>query len=100
MIDSLMIEANWYPIQDHWLISASAMPGLYYAPIWEQYLYSFYVSLVTLSTIAYGDITPLNPTEVSFIMVLLAFLLLFYAYIFTQIYEVITFFNRETRAIK
>lgn len=71
------------------------MNGLYYEPIGIQYLYSFYVSIVTLSTIAYGDITPMNPTEASFILFVQAFLLLFYAYIFTQIYEVVTFFNRE-----
>lgn len=62
------------------------MPGLYYAPIWKQYLYSFYFSIVTLSTIAYGDITPQNPTETVLVMAMLAFLLLLYAYIFTQIY--------------
>jgi hypothetical protein len=37
------------------------MPGLYYAPKWEQYVYSFYFAIVTLSSLAYGDITPQNP---------------------------------------
>ena len=71
------------------------MNGLYYAPVWEQYLYSFYFANVTLATIAYGDITPKNPTETAFVLFLQAFLLLFYAYIFTQIYDIVTFFNRK-----
>lgn len=61
-IDSKMIEIGWYPINEHWLIVSSALNGIYYEPVDIQYLYSFYVSIVTLSTIAYGDITPQNPT--------------------------------------
>lgn len=34
LIDALLIEAAWYPIQQHWLVNSSAMPNLYSAPIW------------------------------------------------------------------
>lgn len=95
-----MIEAAWYPIQEHWLISCSAMPYLYSEPVGIQYLYSFYFSIVTLSSVAYGDITPLNPTETSFVVFVLAFLLGFYAYIFAQIYEVVNWFNRKPNQIQ
>lgn len=100
LLDVLLIEAQWYPLEDHWLISAQAISGLYYSPLWEQYLYSFYFSIVTLSTLAYGDITPLNPTEVAFVLCILAFLLMFYVYIFTQIYEVVNWFNRKNIKIQ
>lgn len=49
---------------------------------------------------AYGDITPLNPTEVAFVLCILAFLLMFYVYIFTQIYEVVNWFNRKSIQIQ
>lgn len=76
------------------------MSNLYYAPLGEQYLYSFYFSIATLSSLAYGDITPLNPTEVAFVLCILAFLLMFYVYIFTQIYEVVNWFNRKSIKIQ
>lgn len=33
LIDVSLIEAAWYPLEEHWLISAQAMPGLYYASL-------------------------------------------------------------------
>lgn len=100
LLDVSLIEANWYPLQEHWLISAQAMQNLYSASLSEQYLYSFYFSISTLSSLAYGDITPLNPTEVGFVVCILAFLLMFYVYIFTQIYEVVNWFNRKSIRIQ
>jgi hypothetical protein len=45
-----------------WIYSASAQSEIVTSLSWSyQYLYSLYWSVVTITTISYGDITPLNP---------------------------------------
>lgn len=53
-----------------------------------------------MSAVAYGDITPVNPTEVAYVLVLVAFMIIFYIYIFTQIYSVVTAINSHNTQIE
>lgn len=46
-----------------WAFNANAYSQLAWEPWYYWYLYSFYFSLGTMTTIAYGDITPLNPID-------------------------------------
>ena len=76
------------------------MPGLYYSPIWEQYLYSFYLAIVTLCGIGFGCITRKNPTETAFVLSVQPFILMLYAYIFTEIFDIIDWFHRKKVRIR
>jgi len=53
-----------------------------------------------MSSVAYGDITPLNPTEVIYVICVVAFMIIFYIYIFTQIYTVVTAINSKCNEIE
>ena len=72
---------TWLTVYDH---SSGVDAG-----VWVQYLYSFYWSLMTLTTIGYGDITPKNDSERMF--ALLCFLLgaLVFGYTLSSIGEMV-----------
>lgn len=54
-----------------------------------QYLYSLYFSVGNVTTIAYGDIIPLNPAETVYINVCMILSVLLFTYIFKSILEAI-----------
>lgn len=60
-IDVLMYKAGWYETSQLWIFSSYAYQNIYTSNFWIQYTYSYYVTCVTLSGTAYGDIVPLNP---------------------------------------
>jgi hypothetical protein len=45
-----------------WVYNSYAYINIIDLPPHFQYFYSFYYAVVTLSGVAYGDLTPLNPT--------------------------------------
>ena len=48
-----------------WLnFSDGNYPEIYAYSRWDQYVCSIYWSFATLTTVAYGDITPMNPFEI------------------------------------
>ena len=61
-LDIKLIELGWYPQDMLWVFNSYAYSGIIDLPKYWQYCYSFYYAAVTLSGVAYGDLTPLNPT--------------------------------------
>lgn len=61
-LDIKLIDLGWYSTDDLWVYGSYAYQGIINLPISSQYAYSFYYAVVTLSGVAYGDLTPLNPT--------------------------------------
>lgn len=66
-IDLYVYETNYYGPNTPawcWLYNAQAYSQMILSLPWAlQYEYTMYWSLATMTTIAYGDITPLNPLE-------------------------------------
>lgn len=54
-----------------------------------QYIYSLYWASTTMISIGYGDITPKNPTEVTFTIVIQFLSCLLYGYSINQIWSII-----------
>lgn len=54
-----------------------------------QYSYSLYWASTTMISIGYGDITPKNPTEVAFTIVIQFLSCLLYGYSINQIWSIV-----------
>ena len=65
-VDNYVYTNNYYgpntPLLS-WIYNASAYSQLIWEPWYLWFIYSFYFALGTMTTIAYGDITPLNPID-------------------------------------
>lgn len=65
-IDNYVYSTNYFgpstPILS-WVFNCNAYSQLIWEPWYVWYIYSFYFALGTMTTIAYGDITPLNPID-------------------------------------
>ena len=65
-IDYYIYKNNYYgPSTPNrcWIFTSTAYSQLIWEPWYMWYVYSFYWSLGTMTTIAYGDITPTNPID-------------------------------------
>ena len=58
-------------------------------PWYGRYEYTMYFSLGVMTTIAYGDITPLNPIETLYITVALFVYLIGFGYILSEILRIL-----------
>lgn len=89
-LDMQLIELNWYSPDMLWVYNSYAYNNIIDLPKLGQYTYAFYFAAVTLSGLAYGDLTPLNPTETLYTFFTFLFPLIFYAYIFSVIFGAIS----------
>lgn len=65
-----------------WIYNSSAIYQLILVWDWpEQYVYVLYFSIGMTNTIAYGDITPINPIETLYITIALIFNTIAFGYI-------------------
>lgn len=60
-LDLILIRLGWYPKDMLWVYNAYAYNNIIDLEYSYQYFYCFYFAVATLSGVAYGDITPLNP---------------------------------------
>ena len=81
-----LIRTAWYSNDNLWVYNSYAYQGIVNLPTSSQYAYSFYYAVVTLSGVAYGDLTPLNPTETAYTLLSLLIPLTFYAYILSVVH--------------
>jgi len=73
-----------------WLYNAEAYSQIVLLLDWKgQYLYAMYFSIGMTTTIAYGDITPLNPIETLYIVFALVINTLAFGYILSEILRVL-----------
>ena len=89
-IDLKMIDAGWYDSSMFWIISSYAYNNIIDLPVFYQYSYGFYYAVITLTGTAYGDLTPLNPTETIYTFMAVAMPMIIYAYLFSVIYNAIS----------
>lgn len=93
-IDVKMIEKGWYKDNKYgytfWIKDAYAYNNIDQLPVFYQYCYGFYYAVVTLTGTAYGDLTPLNPTETAYTFMSVAMPMIIYAYLFSVIYNAIS----------
>jgi Ion channel len=47
---------------------------------WDQFMLAMYWSFATMTTVAYGDITPMNPIEIQVAQVAMIFAVFFFAF--------------------
>ena len=70
-VDHYVYSTNYYgpntPLLS-WVYNATAYSQLIWEPWYMWFIYSFYFALGTMTTIAYGDITPLNPIDTVIIL--------------------------------
>ena len=85
-LDINLIRTAWYSNDNLWVYNSYAYQGIVNLPTSSQYAYSFYYAVVTLSGVAYGDLTPLNPTETAYTLLSLLIPLTFYAYILSVVH--------------
>ena len=85
-LDINLIRTAWYSKDYLWVYNSYAYQGIVNLPTSSQYAYSFYYAVVTLSGVAYGDLTPLNPTETAYTLLSLLIPLTFYAYILSVVH--------------
>ena len=88
-IDLRLIELKWYPDSMLWVKSSYAYEDILSLPLFYQYSYSFYYAVITLTGTAYGDLTPLNPTETAYTLLSVALPMIIYSYFFSVIYNAI-----------
>lgn len=73
-----------------WLYNAEAYSQIILLLDWKgQYAYTMYFSLGMTTTIAYGDITPLNPIEASYIVFALVINTIAFGYILSEILRIL-----------
>ena len=93
MIDYYIYETNYYgPNTPNicWLYNAEAYSQMVLLlPWYGQYEYTMYFSIGTMTTIAYGDITPLNPIETVYITVALLFYTIGFGYILSEVLRIL-----------
>lgn len=69
-----------------WIYKAWAFYQLEITLLWPaKYCYIMYYSIAVVTTIAYGDITPLNPIEVIYTIFALLVVTIIFGYIMTEI---------------
>lgn len=92
-IDYYVYNTNYYgPNTPNWcwIYNAQAYGQMVLnLPWWLQYEYWMYWSLATMTTIAYGDITPLNPLETFYVIFMLIISCIMFAYILNNIIEIL-----------
>lgn len=89
-LDIKLVQIGWYSQDDLWIYSSYAYGNIVDLPAVWQYAYSFYYAAVTLSGVAYGDLTPLNQTETAYTLLSLLIPLIFYAYILSVVHGAIS----------
>ena len=68
---------------------------------WEnKYIISLYWSLTTVLTVGYGDITPKNPLEMIFTVVIMSFGCVVYGFLINQVGNILDKFNYSRKMIK
>jgi hypothetical protein len=94
-------EHNPYDVDCSWIFSSLEVPGAtgsatgVGAAQHTQYLAAFYFSLVTLSTVGFGDITPSTPIEKEFVVMAILVGAFMYAYIIGEFSDLIQNLKRE-----
>lgn len=73
-----------------WITNSYAYLNIIDLPVFFQYSYGFYYAVITLTGTAYGDLTPLNPTETAYTFMAVAMPMIIYAYLFSVIYNAIS----------
>lgn len=71
-----------------WMDSDNLFGNVYSKPIMSQYYLSVYWSLGTLTTVSYGDITPMNPHEIIVSQCAMIGAIFMFAFNVQTIYEV------------
>ena len=73
-----------------WIYNAEAYSQIILLLDWKgQYAYTMYFSLGMTTTIAYGDITPLNPIETTYIVFALVINTIAFGYILSEILRIL-----------
>jgi hypothetical protein len=93
MIDKWVYDTNYYgPNTPNlcWIYNASAFSKIVVLEPWyNQYLYSLYYSIGTMTTIANGDIVPLNPLSTLYTNFALVAYTIGFAYILSSILKIL-----------
>ena len=84
------VDCSW--IGEGWGLGDAVGVGLHED---HQYIDAFYFSLVTISTVGYGDISPSTPKEKQFVIVAITCGAFMYAYIIGDFSNLITNLSRE-----
>ena len=82
-----------------WLTGSDAMPVnmIQTYPWYVWYEYAMYWALQTATTVGYGDITPMNPQEVLYVIINMIFMCVIFGYFINSIWEIIGDWNDKSK---
>lgn len=89
-----------------WIVSNSAWSDIPALPVGWQYVYALYFGIEVLTTIAFGDIYPMNPYETVYVMFMYLMAVIWFVYIIEEVISVLIDsyikryeFNREVKEV-
>eukprot|EP00884_Botryococcus_braunii_P020699 jgi/Botrbrau1/7312/Bobra.247_3s0007.1 len=97
-----VLASLWYFIaslegpENSWLSSSQIM-SLVEAPKWQQYIASLYFVTTTLTTVGYGDITPVTPAEQIVAICIMLVGIVFFGFAIGSSQELIKYLSKSTQ---
>lgn len=86
-------QGEYFQNEQLWLLDSIAVGNLdlirdFSWPVW--YSYGLYWALQTASTVGYGDITPMNPPEVTYVVVAILLMTILFAFYLNTIWSILS----------